>query len=65
MRPEPLATPPAVVAAHEKIDKAVDAMFDSRKQRWTHDNRLAHLLGRYLQLVNASEMLPTEAPSRC
>lgn len=55
---EPLAVPADVVAAHDAIDKAVDRIFDARKRRWDHDNRVEHLLGRYVDMVNSEQLVP-------
>jgi hypothetical protein len=48
---EPLATPPDIVRAHEDLDRAVDAVFSPSKRKWTSDDRLSHLLDRYVVLL--------------
>lgn len=55
---EPLATPPDVVAAHARVDKAVDAIFDPRKRRWSQDDRVELLLDLYVAAIGDGQLVP-------
>jgi hypothetical protein len=39
------------------IDRAVDVIFDSRKRRWTEEDRLALLLSSYTALIDEGRLL--------
>jgi len=54
---EPLATPPALLTAHAKLDRAVDAAFGRRMLR-TDADRLALIFERYEALVASNQLFP-------
>jgi hypothetical protein len=58
---EPTGMNRDLVKAHEALDKAVDAIFKTGKRPWTDDERLRHLLDRYVA-TRAGEKLAL-APS--
>jgi len=54
---EPLGTPPALLTAHAKLDRAVDAAFGRRALR-TDADRLALLFERYEAFVANNQLFP-------
>ncbi len=58
---DPLATPPALIAAHRALDVAVNRSFGKRQALVTDSERLAVLFARYEQLI-ADRELPGLGP---
>ena len=51
---DPLATPAELIAAHDRLDKAVDALFDDRRRKWAELARLSHLIERYATAIETT-----------
>ncbi|MBN8508462.1 MAG: hypothetical protein J0L57_07615 [Burkholderiales bacterium] len=59
---DPLAMPPALLKAHQKLDAAVDAAYGKRPGAFKSDaERVAFLFGRYRALTS---LLPAPAAKR-
>jgi hypothetical protein len=57
---DPLTMPPALLKAHQALDRAVDAAY-GRKSFASEAERVAFLFGRYQALVS---LLPVEMPTK-
>lgn len=60
---DPLSTPPALSAAHDQLDHAVDQAYDRRSRFDTDARRLTGLFRRYAELVKSANPSPSQSPT--
>ena len=61
---DPLAMPPALVQAHDELDRAVDRMFAPRRHFAGESQRVRVLFERYMTLDRSGQLLPDQPPSQ-
>jgi len=61
---DPLAMPPALVQAHDELDRAVDRMFAPRRHFAGESQRVRVLFESYMTLDRSGQLLPDQPKSQ-